>query len=804
MALSQLNVELALITKNFDKELGKVQRKLNRFSRNLQSIGQELTTSISVPLLGIGAAAVKSFADFERLSKGLETVTGSAAAAETEMSKLQEAAQNPGLSLNQAISGSIKLQSVGLDANQAREALLQFGNALALAGGTSTDLDGVSLALTQIISKGKISAEEINQLAERVPQVRNAIESAFGTSDSESLQKLGISAEEFVAKVTEEFAKLPRAQNTLSNTFENAGQAITRSLVEIGNEINNAFNLQELVQQFTSRIDAAVQAFRSLDDQTKRNIVRFAAVAAAVGPVFLVLGKVVAIGGSIVSTLRLLNSGFVSLASGVLSLANPVGLTIAGVAALATGLVIAYRNSETFRNIVNGVGSALAEVGQIIASAASPAISALGDLFRELVRAGQFFVRANIEAFRQFRALIGPLVARIAERFSGLGESIGRAFRNVAGIVTGVIRGVINIFAEFVGVISEGFSSLLDTITAIEEGDYKRAFNSFVEGFRKSNPITAIITEGGRLAGAFSEGFQSGIDNNPIDRVLEAYREGYSTLKEDIESDPIEFKVEEASVSNSSSSFNRNSSSGASSRSPLTSFGAVGTLDLIPEKINAIRTESELTSSSLTDLGFQTQEAFNLMETNSEGLTTAQEKIRNTRVAFEELSEQISNSLGVAISDLAGGVGEAIGNIASGLGSVAQIGSVVFAALAGVLDRVGKAAIETGVAILAIQLSLKTLNPFVAIAAGTALVALSKIIKNKLVDAAPGLAEGGIIPPGFPNDTFPARLSSGEAVIPLDRLNQFGGDQVITTRISGRDLLILLEREENAQRRTIR
>jgi hypothetical protein len=31
-----------------------------------------------------------------------------------------------------------------------------------------------------------------------------------------------------------------------------------------------------------------------------------------------------------------------------------------------------------------------------------------------------------------------------------------------------------------------------------------------------------------------------------------------------------------------------------------------------------------------------------------------------------------------------------------------------------------------------------------------------------------GIAKGGIIPSGYPNDTFPARLSSGEAVVPLD------------------------------------
>jgi len=36
----------------------------------------------------------------------------------------------------------------------------------------------------------------------------------------------------------------------------------------------------------------------------------------------------------------------------------------------------------------------------------------------------------------------------------------------------------------------------------------------------------------------------------------------------------------------------------------------------------------------------------------------------------------------------------------------------------------------------------------------------------------PGLAKGGIIPPGYPNDSYPALLSSGEKVIPLGKLSE--------------------------------
>ena len=58
-----------------------------------------------------------------------------------------------------------------------------------------------------------------------------------------------------------------------------------------------------------------------------------------------------------------------------------------------------------------------------------------------------------------------------------------------------------------------------------------------------------------------------------------------------------------------------------------------------------------------------------------------------------------------------------------------------------------------------------------------------------------GMAEGGIIPPGYPNDSFPARLSSGEAVIPLDRLGEHAGavEVNITPTLRGEDIYWIVE-----------
>lgn len=69
----------------------------------------------------------------------------------------------------------------------------------------------------------------------------------------------------------------------------------------------------------------------------------------------------------------------------------------------------------------------------------------------------------------------------------------------------------------------------------------------------------------------------------------------------------------------------------------------------------------------------------------------------------------------------------------------------------------------------------------------------------------PKLAGGGIIPPGYPNDTFPGWLSSNEAVIPLDKMNQYFNTEtatqvvVLETRVSGDD--IYLSQSRVAKRR---
>jgi hypothetical protein len=65
------------------------------------------------------------------------------------------------------------------------------------------------------------------------------------------------------------------------------------------------------------------------------------------------------------------------------------------------------------------------------------------------------------------------------------------------------------------------------------------------------------------------------------------------------------------------------------------------------------------------------------------------------------------------------------------------------------------------------------------------------------------LASGGIVPPGFNNDTYPAMLSSGETVIPSPQaLPSYGRNQRLTVSLPLRQLVIALEDERERMGRS--
>jgi hypothetical protein len=110
--------------------------------------------------------------------------------------------------------------------------------------------------------------------------------------------------------------------------------------------------------------------------------------------------------------------------------------------------------------------------------------------------------------------------------------------------------------------------------------------------------------------------------------------------------------------------------------------------------------------------------------------------------AVKSVMVDVTSTINSAFEAMAVGFGEFLGAMMSGDAGIKDFGRLIASTFADLAINVGKIAIGTGLAVLGIKKALQTLNPYVAIAAGIALVALGSVIKGALSNAATGAGSG--------------------------------------------------------------
>lgn len=312
-SLAQLIVKITAESSDFQRGLNAAQKSAVTMAERLESAGSVLNRALTLPLAALGGVALKQAADFDALNRGLTAVTGSASKAAEQFKRLEQVAKLPGLGLKEAIQGSINLQAAGFSAQLAERSLRAFGNALATVGKGKAELDGVNLALSQIQSKGKLTAEELNQLAERLPQIRQALKSAFGTASSEDIQKLGLTTEQIITKIIEQFEKLPPVTGGLRNDFENLRDRAEQSLAKMGKAFTPAVDAAiTAIDPLIAKLGEVSEAFAGLPQPIQTLTLGLLGIGLAAGPILTVasnLGKLQVVLAKVVSLIGKLPSG---------------------------------------------------------------------------------------------------------------------------------------------------------------------------------------------------------------------------------------------------------------------------------------------------------------------------------------------------------------------------------------------------------------------------------------------------------------------------------------------------------------
>ena len=199
-ALGKLTGGLKLAGGGLDNVGGKAKKTENKINKLASSLKGHLWASLkkatsgmlnfAKAMVGLSVAAgfhaiIEAGKTLEKLEVSLFSVTGSTAAAASELENMFEMALDFGVSMDSISKSMIKLSAAAIDtdlglagATATMKAMLVTSRALGL---TSEDTKGAIYALQQMVSKSTVSMEELKlQLGERIPGALNTAAAAMG------------------------------------------------------------------------------------------------------------------------------------------------------------------------------------------------------------------------------------------------------------------------------------------------------------------------------------------------------------------------------------------------------------------------------------------------------------------------------------------------------------------------------------------------------------------------------------------------------------------------------------------------
>lgn len=327
--IAELNIRLGVRYRDFDRSMKQVESRLRQTAQAINGVADSMLQSFTAPLVGIGALAIKAAGDFEALKLAMNTTMKDAgySTAETakELEELRKVALAPGIDLQQAVKGSIALQSVGFNAERARKTLVELANGIAGAGGNAEQLEGVTRQFAQMSAKGVVLQQDLAIIKENMPSVVKAMREAFGTTTAEGIRDAGISADQFIDGITQQLSKNARVQGGIKNAIDNTRSAITQFFAAIGDGINEAYNLNNVAGAMSDRINSLVTVFQQLDPETKKTIFNFALYAAGLPILIKGMGLLFGAGQQIIATMRLLATGAANAGGALLGFADKFG-----------------------------------------------------------------------------------------------------------------------------------------------------------------------------------------------------------------------------------------------------------------------------------------------------------------------------------------------------------------------------------------------------------------------------------------------------------------------------------------------
>lgn len=348
--------------------------------------------------------------------------------------------------------------------------LKQVADTAAITGGS---LDDIGAIYGKVAANGKLDGEVMAQLLERQIGLLPKLAEKYHVSADEASKMVSqgkVSFQDFQSAMD---ALVGGGAVKMGNTFQAQMDNVMAALGRLGaSALGPVFEvLPGIIEKVTAGINKLTPALTAAGGWLKQYSGWIIPIAAGVGAVvvaFKAWTTAIAVWRGIAAA-----ATAVQIAWNLAMAANPIGLIVLAVVGLGAALVTAYKRSETFRDIVNGVWNAVkAVVGAVVSwftDTAWPAIKGAWQWIQDAFTNGKAVIDAVIESIKlvwqSLVAKAGEVKDWIVEKwnalldffrglptkFGELASGIFEPFRNAAKTV---FNGVAKIWNSTIGALS--------------------------------------------------------------------------------------------------------------------------------------------------------------------------------------------------------------------------------------------------------------------------------------------------------------------------------------------------------------
>lgn len=400
----------------------------------------------------LAGAANASSADVSDLTQAMSQCSAQASLAGWS---LEDTAAALALFADHGVKGSdagtslkTMLQRLAAPTDQAAEAIAAYGLNIRDSNGKMKDISGIADELTGKL--GGLSDAERDA----------ALQTIFGSDASRAAAILMQSGSEGLAKYIEATNDATAAETManaqkgeLSWALENMGGAVESASIAFGTALAPA------ITAVAGVIGNVAEAFASLPAGVQTGIAVVLALVAALGPLLMVIGSVVA-------ALPAISEGFAVLGGALAIPLAPAAAVVAAIAAIAAAIYAAWTTSETFRAAVMAGVDAISSKVQEICAFLAPYVQAFLDQIVSTVQVAMDTLGPIIGA------VLTVIVSTVVPILTSIMDTVAQVLATILATVTNVMAAVSTVIQGAWQIISGIFQTVLGAILAVTTGDF--------------------------------------------------------------------------------------------------------------------------------------------------------------------------------------------------------------------------------------------------------------------------------------------------------------------------------------------